>query len=232
MDVSVLADFADPGPHSTAPRWKVVIQQAPTEIAKLANWVQARLLHEHWAPRYGETLTPEQRAVSHRRSVDDVLDRVAEMGPADRDLGRVPARPTVGVCSHFCLLGVSVLRAHSIPAIALRLWNVLRCWQSPLTTGGGGVNRRTLATGGLAYRCLSAHRPKAGLGHLDLPTERSCWPPRLGRLAGRRRRTILALSAVWEFEAARYAPRRWQNRSFLNPVAWRGCCQRSYEVLC
>ncbi|EHS51769.1 hypothetical protein PDO_5060, partial [Rhizobium sp. PDO1-076] len=64
MDMVTLDYFREPGPHSTAKRNKVGLGGAPTDIADLAAWIQGRMLHEHWASRYGEELTPERRELS------------------------------------------------------------------------------------------------------------------------------------------------------------------------
>lgn len=115
MDKVALDYFREPGPHSTASKNKVTLEGAPTDIAELAAWIQGRLLHEHWASRYGEELTPDRRALSHGRSVDAVLDGVLAMGKWDIS-PRPPAGRAVGVCSHFSLLAVSALRANGRPA--------------------------------------------------------------------------------------------------------------------
>ncbi len=108
MDMVTLDYFREPGPHSTAKKDKVGLAGAPTDIADLAAWIHGRMLHEHWASRYGEELTPERRELSQRRSVDAVLDGVLAGG----DSPRPAAGRAVGVCSHFSLLAVSALRAN------------------------------------------------------------------------------------------------------------------------
>ena len=108
MDMVTLDYFREPGPHSTAKKNKVGLAGAPTDIADLAAWIQARLLHEHWASKYGVELTPERRELSQRRSVDAVLDGLLAGGNSPRPA----AGRAVGVCSHFSLLAVSALRAN------------------------------------------------------------------------------------------------------------------------
>ena len=108
MDMVTLDYFREPGPHSRAKKNKVGLASAPTDIADLAAWIQGRMLHEHWASRYGEELTPERRELSQRRSVDAVLDGVLAGGNSPRPA----AGRAIGVCSHFSLLAVSALRAN------------------------------------------------------------------------------------------------------------------------
>ena len=84
----------------------------PAEPAELARRLQGVLLHEHWAPAYGQELAPARRAESHLRSVAQMLER---LGTLD---ARPPERRLVGVCRHFTVLGVAALRARGIPARA------------------------------------------------------------------------------------------------------------------
>jgi hypothetical protein len=74
-------------------------------------------VHEHIAPSYGQTLNPERRLQSHIRPVGAMLDALAQDG-APPLAARVPAQRLVGVCRHFTLLMVAMLRAKGIPARA------------------------------------------------------------------------------------------------------------------
>src|SRR5262245_1643386 len=84
----------------------------PSEPAELARRLQGVLLHEHWAPAYGQNLAPARRAESQLRSVAQMLER---LGTLD---ARPPERRLVGVCRHFTVLGVAALRARGVPARA------------------------------------------------------------------------------------------------------------------
>src|SRR5574338_291568 len=55
----------------------------PREPAELARRIQGVLLHEHWAPAYGQSLSAERRAGSQLRGVAQMLER----------LGTLEARP-------------------------------------------------------------------------------------------------------------------------------------------
>ena len=84
----------------------------PSDPAALARRIQGVLLHEHWAPAYGQDLAPARRAESQLRSTAQMLERLDTLDP------RPPERRLVGVCRHFTVLGVAALRAHGIPARA------------------------------------------------------------------------------------------------------------------
>jgi hypothetical protein len=89
-----------------------LLHALPAQTAALASSVQQLLLHEHWAPAYGQALGPERRAGSQLREVAQML---AQLGTAEP---RPPERRLVGVCRHFAVLSVAALRAHGVPARA------------------------------------------------------------------------------------------------------------------
>jgi hypothetical protein len=88
----------------------------PDDIASLARIVQGVLLHQHIAPAYGETLTPERIAEAQIRPVSRLLDRALQDGPLAQT--RPLAGRTVAVCRHFSLLLESMLRSKGVPARA------------------------------------------------------------------------------------------------------------------
>ncbi|MFZ5782327.1 MAG: transglutaminase-like domain-containing protein [Pseudomonadota bacterium] len=94
------------------------LRDLPTDVAALARIVQGLLMHLHIASSYGVALTPQQQAAVHRRSASEILSGI--IGQDAR--GLVEARPaaerTVGVCRHFTLLHVAMLRTQGIPARA------------------------------------------------------------------------------------------------------------------
>src|SRR5262245_33364042 len=84
----------------------------PAEPGALARRIQGLLLHEHWAPAYGQSLDPARRAGSQLRSVAAMLDRLETVEP--RPLGE----RLVGVCRHFSVFAAAALRVHGVPARA------------------------------------------------------------------------------------------------------------------
>jgi hypothetical protein len=88
------------------------------EPADMASTIQGFLLHEHWAPAYEQKLTPERRAESQLRSTDQMLTATLAHDPEPVTSARAPSERTVGVCRHFSVLGVAMLRARGIPARA------------------------------------------------------------------------------------------------------------------
>ncbi len=90
----------------------------PRDPKALAAIVQGVMMHEHIAPAYGVTLKPEQHGEAHLRSVGGTLDRIAARSPQAPLAARPPGERTVGVCRHFTLLHVAMLRAKGVPARA------------------------------------------------------------------------------------------------------------------
>jgi hypothetical protein len=104
--------MSDPGAHAA------LFEDLPHDVRALAKIVQGLVLHQHIAAAYGVTLSRDQQAQSHIRAVEKILDDIVM-----RDSRPLPAlRPTnerqVGVCRHFTLLHVAMLRTRGIPARA------------------------------------------------------------------------------------------------------------------
>jgi len=90
----------------------------PTDVAALARVVQGLLMHLHVAPSYGLEHTPQQQAQAHLRSAGDILGCIVAQDARDLTEPRPAAERVVGVCRHFTLLHVALLRAHGIAARA------------------------------------------------------------------------------------------------------------------
>lgn len=90
----------------------------PRGPAALAEIVQGILMHEHVAPTYGVKLDADQHAQAHLRSVEEVLDGIARHDARPLTATRKPGERQVGVCRHFSLVHIAMLRAQGIPARA------------------------------------------------------------------------------------------------------------------
>jgi hypothetical protein len=88
------------------------------DIPSLARVMHGLLLHTHWAPAYGQKLSPDRRETEHLRRIGDLLDAAMRIDPAPLTTPRPPERRIVGVCSHYSLLAVAVLRSQGTPARA------------------------------------------------------------------------------------------------------------------
>jgi hypothetical protein len=101
-------------PASQRPLFK----DLPGDPGALAAIVQGLLVHEHIGPAYGLTLSGEQHAQAHVRPVERMLQDIARRDPRPLSAARAPGERQVGVCRHFTLLHVAMLRSKGVPARA------------------------------------------------------------------------------------------------------------------
>ena len=104
------ASMSGAGKHATS------LSLLPRDVAALARVVQGLMLHEHLAATYGETLTHDRRMQSQLRDVASILDAMTEIDGRALDCPRPPDKRLVGVCRHFTLLMVTLLRAKGYAA--------------------------------------------------------------------------------------------------------------------
>jgi len=104
--------MSDPGRHA------VLFDGLPRDPGALAGIVQGLLIHQHIAPAYGATLGRDRQAQSHIRGVEQILDEMIARDGRPLPQARPPAERVVGVCRHFTLLHVAMLRTHGIAARA------------------------------------------------------------------------------------------------------------------
>lgn len=106
------AAMSDPG------RQARLFDGLPHDVAGLAHVVQGVLVHEHIAPAYGLVLSPEQHAEAHLRPVERILETIAAHDKRPLAVARPAGERVVGVCRHFTLLHVGMLRAQGVAARA------------------------------------------------------------------------------------------------------------------
>jgi hypothetical protein len=95
-----------------------LLKDLPRDPAGLAKVVQGLLMHEHVAPAYGLKLSGEQHAQAHVRPVEKMLQAITERDPRPLSVARAEGERQVGVCRHFTLMHVAMLRSHGVPARA------------------------------------------------------------------------------------------------------------------
>src|SRR3954469_7030661 len=112
-----LAFYAEPGPitaidaaHTSA------IGDIGNDPLALAQAVRGVLVHRDWAPLMGLDFPPERLADQHIRPVSEMLHRMAELSPGPLHERRPPPNRMVGVCRHFAVLHVALLRRLGVPA--------------------------------------------------------------------------------------------------------------------
>ncbi len=90
----------------------------PHDAASLAKVVQGLLMHEHIAPAYGLTLSAEQHDQVHTRPVEAMLESIVAHDPRPLSAARRAEERQIGVCRHFTLMHVAMLRHFGVPARA------------------------------------------------------------------------------------------------------------------
>jgi hypothetical protein len=90
----------------------------PKDPAALAGVVQGLLIHEHIAAAYGVALNDAKHAEAHVRPVEEIVRQIVEHDPSPLTMARHPGERQVGVCRHFTLLHVTMLRRAGVRARA------------------------------------------------------------------------------------------------------------------
>jgi hypothetical protein len=90
----------------------------PFGPAGLATVVQGLLMHEHIAPAYGLALNGAKHAEAHVRPVETMLQAIVAHDRRALGEARAPGERQVGVCRHFTLMHVAMLRHQGVPARA------------------------------------------------------------------------------------------------------------------
>src|SRR6516162_11848171 len=104
--------MSDPGRHAD------LFDGLPRDTGALAKIVQGLLIHQHIAAAYGVTLSTHQQVQCHVRAVERILDDIITRDGRPLAAVRASSERQVGVCRHFTLLHVAMLRTLGIPARA------------------------------------------------------------------------------------------------------------------
>lgn len=114
----ILAFYTQPARMTEIEHYAPLVGDLPDDVAGLARTVQGLLLHEHWAPAYGVTLSDERRSQTHLRPADQMLATLLEEDGRPLTAARSLDKRVVGTCRNFTVLFVALARAKGIPARA------------------------------------------------------------------------------------------------------------------
>lgn len=118
-DQQQMLDFyTQPARMTEIARYATLADDLPEDVAGLARTVQGLLLHEHWAPAYGITLSDERRSQTHLRPAAQMLACLLEQDGRSLTEARSLDERVVGTCRNFTVLFVALARAKGIPARA------------------------------------------------------------------------------------------------------------------
>jgi hypothetical protein len=115
--MTILDTYRTPVAMSDVGRQARLFDGLPRDVGMLAAVVQGLMVHEHIAPAYGLTLSPEQHAQAHLRPVEKILEAIAAQDKKPLPVARPAGERVVGVCRHFTLLHVA-MRAQGVAARA------------------------------------------------------------------------------------------------------------------
>ncbi|CAN5376983.1 transglutaminase-like domain-containing protein [soil metagenome] len=103
---------SDPGSRAA------LFDDLPHGPDELAGVVQGLLMHQHVASTYPVTLSGAQIEQAHVRSVEEMLAEIVAHDARPLPAVRPARERQVGVCRHFTLLHVAMLRRQGVPARA------------------------------------------------------------------------------------------------------------------
>jgi hypothetical protein len=114
----ILNFYLHPSTMTSSGKYTSMFDELPHNVATLAHVVQGLLLHEHAAPLYGVTPADERKKQSHIRPVERMLDCLLSLDGRPLSVARPVEARLVGICRHFTVLLVSMLRSKGVPARA------------------------------------------------------------------------------------------------------------------
>jgi hypothetical protein len=112
----ILDYYSQPEGMSAAGRHAGLLENLPGDVTVLTEIVQGLAIHEYAASYYGVTVPEARKRESHLRPVEAILSEILALNGRPLTEARPPEKRVVGVCHHFALLLVAMLRAHGIPA--------------------------------------------------------------------------------------------------------------------
>lgn len=88
----------------------------PANARSLGRIVQGLVLHKYMAAAYGVQLPASREDESHIRHVEEMLDQILAYDNCSLSIARTAEKRLAGVCGHFTVLLVAMLRHKGIPA--------------------------------------------------------------------------------------------------------------------
>jgi hypothetical protein len=113
----ILDFYARPAGMTSAGKHATLLEGLPNDLGALVQIVQGLTIHEFVASSfYGIAVPNERKSESHIRPVEQMLDRILAIDERPLTVARPPEQRLLGVCRHFMVLLLALLRAKGIPA--------------------------------------------------------------------------------------------------------------------
>jgi hypothetical protein len=114
-----IADFyVHPAAMTSGGEHAAMFDRLPSDVGALARVVQGLALHEYVASAYGVAVPERRKSESHIRRMERMLDRLLAEDARPLTVARPAEKRLVGVCHHFMLFLVAMLRAKGLAARA------------------------------------------------------------------------------------------------------------------
>lgn len=110
--------YALPGVMTSPGQHADKLAALPNDVTALAQIVPGLSIHEYMASAYGVTIPDARKSETHIRRLAPMLDRLLAQDNRPLDEARRPDQRLVGVCNHFAVFLIGMLRAKGIPARA------------------------------------------------------------------------------------------------------------------
>jgi hypothetical protein len=113
----ILDFYAHAGAMTSPGKYSDLLERLPDDLESLVRIVQGLVIHEFVASSfYGVAIPDDRRSESHIRPVEQMLERILALDDRPLTVPRPPERRLVGVCRHFVVLLLAMLRAKRQPA--------------------------------------------------------------------------------------------------------------------
>jgi hypothetical protein len=114
---AILDFYTRPARYSSGGKYAALLEALPSDVAALSRIVPGLVVYEYVAADfYGFTIPEERKRESHIRTTEAILDRLLEIDDRPLDEARPVDKKVVGICHHFALLLVAMLRAKGVPS--------------------------------------------------------------------------------------------------------------------
>lgn len=115
---NILDFYRHPAVVTAAGKYAAQLDELPNDVGSLTRVVQGLLIHEYMASAYGVQISDERKSESHLRPAEKMLEKIFEQNSKPLSEARLPNQRLAGICRHFAVLLVALLRAKNVPARA------------------------------------------------------------------------------------------------------------------
>ncbi len=113
---SVLDYYREPGAITRLDRYSDFLNWLTDDARAICQVVQGLLVHDGWIRRYGFPFNHGQKYETKFASMEDLLDKAAQLDPHSLALPRSVDRRVICCCREFATLLCAMLRFKGIPA--------------------------------------------------------------------------------------------------------------------